>query len=544
VVLRVSRAVTNLRDVPRIFPGNVFFALLWLVLVCLSGRTTINSKQFAVTMMALIGPPGQWLMEGDQRENDMLGHCNEPWQQFHSNPTRRQLLRIGALGMLGLSLPSLLRARAASPMPPLRGGRARSCIFVVQYGGASHIDTLDPKPDAPDNMRGPYRPIATTVPGTRLGELLPRLARLAGRYCLVRSMSHGAGDHDGGMHVCMTGHSRPRDNTPCLGSVVARLRPVQATLPSYVWLQNLDADVRSWYLTGGFLGPGCAPLAVGRGADNPSAANFRFQGFDPPGDVPVQRLTQRQQLLAGLESGQGPYGPTPTAQTMRRFQERAVELVTGPEARRAFDLAREPDRLRDRYGRHPLGQNLLLARRLIEAGVRLVTVNAWAGVPRQGEGFIYSPSFTQGWDHHGAAVQRCGIFSNGQFGLGLVLPRFDQALSALLEDLETRGLLEETLVVVVGEFGRTPRITTNPHPGRDHWPACYSALLAGAGVRGGLVHGASDRIGAYVRDNPVSPEDFAATLLETLGVAPQTRLSPDGATLPASTGQPLVGLFG
>jgi hypothetical protein len=422
--------------------------------------------------------------------------------------------------------------------------RARSCIFVVQYGGASHIDTLDPKPEAPDGMRGPYRPIASTVPGTRLGELLPRLARLAHRYCLIRSMSHGAGDHDGGMHVCMTGHARPQESTPCLGSVVARLRPAQATLPSYVWLQNLDADVRGWYLTGGMLGPGCAPLLVGRGADNPSAPNFRFQAFDPPADVPVQRLAQRQQLLADLEQGRiVPHGPASTGDSMRRFQERAVELLTGPEARRAFDLSREPVPVRDRYGRHPLGQNLLLARRLIEAGVRLVTVNAWAGVPQQGEGFVYSPSFTQGWDHHGAAVQRCGIFSAGQFGLGLVLPRFDQALSALLEDLNARGLLDETLVVVVGEFGRTPRISTTPHPGRDHWPACYAALVAGAGVRGGLVHGASDRIGAYVRDNPVSPENFAATILQVLGISPATRLSPDRATLPASAGQPLLSLF-
>jgi hypothetical protein len=235
--------------------------------------------------------------------------------------------------------------------------------------------------------------------------------------------------------------------------------------------------------------------------------------------------------------------PVPAATPLRRFRERALDLVTGPEARAAFDLGREPAKVRDRYGRHPLGQNLLLARRLIEAGVRLVSVNAWAGVPREGEGFVYSPSFTQGWDHHGAEVQKCGIFSTGQFGLGLVLPRFDQALSALLEDLEVRGLLDETLVVVVGEFGRTPKVAANPYPGRDHWPACYSALLAGAGVRGGLVYGASDRIGAYVKDNPVSPEDFGATLFHALGISPETRLSPDGATRPASAGRPVVDLF-
>jgi hypothetical protein len=454
--------------------------------------------------------------------------------QAAKEPTRRRLLQVGALSLVNLSLPQLLRAR--SPARPGHPARARSCIFVCQYGGASHIDTLDPKPDAPDGIRGPYRPIATSVPGIRVGELLPRLARLADRYCLVRSMSHASGDHDGGMHVCMTGHSRPQENTPCFGSIAARLRPAEATLPSYVWLQNLDADVRNWYLTGGFLGPGCAPLLVGRGADNAAAPNFKVRDFEPPADVSAERFAKRQALLNCLDSR--------NTETIRRFQERAIELATGPAARQAFDLTREPEALRDRYGRHPLGQNLLLARRLVEAGVRLVTVNAWAGTPRQGEGFIYSPSFTQGWDHHGAAVQKCGIFSTGQFGLGLVLPRFDQALSALIEDLAVRGLLDETLLVVVGEFGRTPKVANNPHPGRDHWPACYSALLAGAGLRGGTVFGASDRIGAYVKDRPVSPENFAATLFHAIGVPPETRLSPDGATVPVSTGQPVLDLFG
>jgi hypothetical protein len=454
--------------------------------------------------------------------------------------TRRGLLQVGGLGALGLSLPRLLWARDPSLRPEARRGQDLSCIFVVQYGGASQIDTWDPKPDAPDGIRGPYKPIATSVPGTRMGELLPRLARLANRCCLIRSMSHGNADHDGGMHVCLTGHSRPQEATPCFGSVASRLRPVRASLPSYVWLQNLDADVRPWYLTGGSLGPAHAPLLVGKGADNAAAPHFRLTTFDPPPDVSARRLEQRYQLLAGLE----PAPPSPTATAMRRCQERALDLITGPEARRAFDLGREPAKVRERYGRHPLGQNLLLARRLIEAGVRLVSVNAWAGVPKQGEGFVYSPSFTQGWDHHGAAVQKCGIFSTGQFGLGLVLPRFDQALSALLEDLAERGLLRQTLVVVVGEFGRTPKIANAPYPGRDHWPACYSALLAGAGVRAGLVHGASDRIGAYVKDDPVSPESFGATLLHALGVPPETRLSPDGATQPASPGQPVLDLFG
>jgi len=459
--------------------------------------------------------------------------------------TRRGLLRIGGLGMLGLTLPQFLRARDGMRGRDAARGRETSCIFVVQYGGASHIDTWDPKPEATEEIRGPYKPIATSVPGLRMGELLPRLARLAHRCCLVRSMSHGTSDHDGGMHVCLTGHSRPSESTPSFGAATSRLRPTRAALPSYVWLQNLDADVRPWYLTGGTLGPAHAPLLVGKGADNAAATQFRLSTFDPPPDVTPQRLEERQQLLTNLEQtpGHPAASPSPVGD-MRRYQSRAVKLVTGPEARRAFNLSRESEKTRERYGRHPLGQNLLLARRLIEAGVRLVSVNAWAGVPKEGEGFVYSPSFTQGWDHHGAAVQKCGIFSTGQFGLGLVLPRFDQALSALLEDLEDRGLLQQTLVVVVGEFGRTPKVTSNPYPGRDHWPACYSALLAGAGAKQGLVYGASDKIGAYVKDAPVSPEAFGATLLHALGVPPETRLSPDGATQPASTGQPIAALFG
>jgi len=334
----------------------------------------------------------------------------------------------------------------------------------------------------------------------------------------------------------MTGHSSPAENTPYVGSVVAKLRPATRNMPSYVWLQNLDRDVQPRYLTGGYLGAAYAPLRICTNLDNPSAAGFRVSVFDPPVDVPAHRLQKREQLLRQLET------ITPgnaSAPSLHRFQERALDLVSGPDARRAFELEREPPATRERYGRNPLGQNLLMARRLVEAGVRLVSVNAWAGIA-PGEKFLV----TQGWDHHGAQVQGCGIFSTGTFGLGFVLPRFDQAVSALLEDLEQRGLLETTLVVIVGEFGRTPKITNSPYPGRDHWPACYAALLAGADIRGGIVYGASDRIGGYVRDNPVSPEDFGATLFHALGVPPDSRLGADGFTRPASTGRSVLDLFG
>jgi hypothetical protein len=451
--------------------------------------------------------------------------------------SRRRLLQVGGIGLLGLRLPEFLQARAPLAGRPQRGA-AEACIFVVQYGGCSHLDTFDLKPDAPEDIRGPYKPIATPLPGIRISAMLPRLATLACRYCLVRSMTHSDSDHNGGMHVCMTGHSRPAESTPYYGSVLAKVRPAPRNVPSYVWLQNLAGDVQPRYLHGGSLGAAYAPLRVGVDMDNPAAPHFRMTAFDPPPEVPPGRLDSRHRLLASLEASPSPVAQTPSSQALHRYQERAVDLVTGPEARRAFDLGREPDGLRDRYGRHPLGQNLLLARRLIEAGVRLVSVNAWPGIA-SGDKFLA----TQGWDMHGAAVQKCGIFSDGTFGLGFALPRFDQAVAALLEDLELRGLLASTLVVVVGEFGRTPKVVNAPYPGRDHWPQCYTALLAGGGVRSGAVYGASDRIGAYVRDNPVSPEDLGATLFHALGVPPETRLGADGFTLPASTGRPIVDLI-
>jgi uncharacterized protein (DUF1501 family) len=449
--------------------------------------------------------------------------------------TRRHLLQLGGIGVLGLGLPEFLRTRAAAATFPHKRAPEKSCIFIVQYGGASHIDSWDLKPAAPADIRGPYRPIATNVTGMQVCELLPRLARMADRYCLVRSMTHRNGGHDGGMHVCMTGHTNPVESTPYYGSVAAKLRPSTRNIPSYVWIQNLAGDVQPRYLTGGFLGAAYSPLRVGTDLDNPSAPGFRMTAFDPAPDVPSPRLRERSKLLEAVEGAGRPMADARTAQALRRFQERAVDLVTGPDARRAFDLEREPVTVRDRYGRHPLGQNLLMARRLIEAGVRLVSVTAWTGTP-PAEKFRN----VQTWDMHGDGAGLGSIFGTGAFGLSWALPRVDQAVSALLEDLADRRLLDSTLIVMVGEFGRSPRIV---RAGRDHWPACYSALLAGAGIRGGRVYGSSDPQGGYVRERPVWPEDFGATLFHALGIPPETRLGADGFTHPASTGQPILDLF-
>jgi hypothetical protein len=449
--------------------------------------------------------------------------------------SRRRLLQIGGIGLLGLELPELLRAGAATTSSRRRSAAENSCIFIVQYGGASHTDSWDLKPSAPDEMRGPFKPIATNVPGVQICELMPRLAQIADRYCLVRSMSHQNPGHDGGMHVCMTGHSNPEPDTPYYGSVMAKLRPAAGNIPSYVWIQNLAGDVQPRYLTGGHLGAAYSPLRIGTDLDNPSAPGFRMTAFDTPSDVSADRLHQRCRLLARLNDKEGSLKQANTATALGRFQERAAEIVTGPETRRAFDLEQEPAVLRERYGRHPLGQNLLMARRLIEAGVRLVSVTAWTGTP-PGEQFRN----VQTWDMHGNGAGLGSIFGNGAYGLGWALPRVDEAVSALLEDLRLRGLLDSTLVVMVGEFGRTPKIS---NAGRDHWPSCYSALIAGGGIRGGIVYGASDKIGAFVKDRPVSPENFGATLFHALGVPCGTRLGADGFTRPASMGQPIFELF-
>lgn len=448
-----------------------------------------------------------------------------------SQLTRRQLLQVGGISVLGLGLPELLSAKARGA-----GTSEKSCIFIVQYGGASHVDSFDLKPDQPEDIRGPYRPISTCVPGVQIGDTLPLLAQRADRFAIVRSMSHGNAGHDGGMHVAMTGHAVPKEDTPYYGAVMSRLRPATRNIPSYVWLQNLAGDVQPRYLTGGFLGAAYSPLRIGTDLDNPSSAEFRVTVFDPPADVSVEKLRARHELLCNLEPASNRLAASAPGRALHGFQERALELVAGDEARRAFDLSREEAAARDRYGRHPLGQNLLMARRLIEAGVRLVSVTAWTGTA-VGEQFRN----VQTWDMHGNGPGLGSIFGTGSYGLSFALPRVDQAVSALLDDLHQRGLLESTLVVMVGEFGRTPKIN---NAGRDHWPACYSALLAGAGVRGGAVYGASDKSGAYVRDCPVSPEDFGATLFQALGVPPGTRLGADGFTHPASTGQPVERLFG
>ena len=450
--------------------------------------------------------------------------------------SRRRLLQVGGVSALGLGLPDLLDSERAVAATNEKSQSGKSCIFIVQYGGAPQQDMWDLKPDAPENIRGAFKPIATNIPGMQICEKMPLLAQRADRYAVIRSMQTTNGGHDGGMHICMTGNRRPTERTPYFGSVMAKLRPTTANIPSYVWVQNLAGDVKPWYHGGGFLGTAYSPLRVGKDLDNPSNPKFRFSAFDPLAGCTIDRVGKRETLLKSLES-RGQLTASEPQASFRSLQEKAIDLVTGNDAKRAFDLGFEPDEKRHRYGMHPLGQNLLMARRLIEAGVRLVTVVAFTGVP-PGQKF----KNVQTWDMHGVLYKPDdSIFGSSAYGLSWALPNVDQAVSALLDDLCDRGLIDSTLVAMVGEFGRTPKVNKR---GRDHWPHCYSAMLAGCGIRGGVVYGASDRHAGYVKDRPVMPEDFGATLFHGLGVLPATRFGPDGFSELVSQGEPVLDLFG
>jgi hypothetical protein len=354
--------------------------------------------------------------------------------------------------------------------------------------------------------------------------------------CHVGNISN----HFDAMHHCLSGQADAPADSPYIGSIIAKVRSNRRSVAPYVWLIKCVGDpvfCAPNIGTGGHLGTQYSPLFVGSAANHPAMPNFR-----PPDEllpaVEPDRLQGRSRLLRRLSSVAGQSQEDRRTREWQDLHGRACELANG--GRQPFELAREPATVRDRYGRHPLGQNLLLARRLVEAGVGFVTVNGWTGpAPAAGGG---PPSSS--WDMHGGHMGMGNAFGTGSYGMGWCLPRLDEALSALLIDLRERGLLKRTLVVVVGEFGRSPRINTQGAPGRLHWPDCYSAILAGAGIRGGMVYGESDRIGAYVKDRPVRPQDLGATIYHALGVPLDLRLGRDGFTRPITTGQPILDLFG
>jgi hypothetical protein len=440
--------------------------------------------------------------------------------------TRRELLRVGALPLAGLTLPHLLSARAAASRA---GGRARSCIVVFLFGAPAHQDIWDLKPDARSEVRGPFQPIATNVPGIRVGEHIPLLARQAHRLALVRSVSHPDNTHTVAMHYMLTGHRhlQPQTNPqnlptdfPSFGAVLNYLWPASGALPAGVSLNSPANQTSANNHTfpgffAGFLGSAYDPLFV---ADDPSAENF--QPFPVVRGSEGELLQARRSLLTHIENQCRRIEGVATTRDFDLYHDKAFQLVTSTEARRAFDLSRESDRVRERFGRNSFGQALLLARRLIEAGVGLVTVN-WA----RNDAY---------WDTHS---NNFNLLKNS------LLPPFDRGLSSLLDDLAGRGLLDETLVFCLGEFGRSPKI--NNGAGRDHWAGCNTVIFAGGGVRGGQVIGASDRIAAYPVTPPVSPSDLAATIYDSLGI-PQTTELHDALKRPLALteGKPLHALYG
>jgi hypothetical protein len=466
--------------------------------------------------------------------------------------TRRRLLQAGGIGALSLASPGMVAA-SVDANRGLRGIAAeKSCIFILLCGGPSHIDTWDLKPDAPDDIRGPYRPIATSVPGMRINEMHTRLSPLTHHIALIRSMTHvgNISNHFDAMHHLLSGQAGAPADSPYLGSVLSRVRPAERNIANYVWLIRCVGDpvfCAPNIGSGGHLGAQFMPLFVGNANNHPAMPTFRAPDELQPAVEP-ERLAHRRRLLDDVNFVERPGRVRDTANQARAtrdwddLQRRAMELANGRGGQEVFDLHRESASVRERYGMHPLGQNLLLARRLVEAGVGFVTVNGWTGsAPGQTGGGPPASS----WDMHGSEMGMGSAFGSGSYGMGWCLPCLDQGLSALLIDLRDRGLLERTLVVVMGEFGRTPRINQpTVMPGRQHWPNCWSAMLAGAGIRGGAVYGETDRIGAYVKDRPVRVQDLGATIFHALDVPRETRLGRDGFTRPVSTGDPLLDLFG
>jgi hypothetical protein len=422
--------------------------------------------------------------------------------QICSGPklSRREMVRIGATGLLGLGLPGLLRAQAEGRSLGL-DATADHLIVLFLNGGPSHLDMWDMKPLAPAEIRGEFRPLATSLVGVHVSEHLPRLSQHMHRVTLVRSMHHSVNNaHAAGVYVGLTGHdrgeigggARPTDH-PSLGSVLGMLRPTPADVVPYVSLPFITKEGAGGPpqpgFTGGWLGRNRDPLFVLR---DPNGPNFSMSELGLTDDVNAHRLGDRRTLIASLAGG----GPASRLmQDMDQFQTRAFDLLTSDAAQRAFRLDLEPPGLRDSYGRNIYGQSVLLGRRLIEAGTRVVTLS-WA------------PDANATWDTHGSNFTKLK---------NELLPQLDRALSSLLSDLDARGMLERTAVAVMGEFGRTPKINTNA-AGRDHWNFCYSLLLAGGGIKAGSVYGASDSIGGYPSLNPLVPADIIATLYRCLGI--------------------------
>jgi len=467
----------------------------------------------------------------------------------HGGPSipRRQMLTMSACAGLGLGLPQLLQAESASVLS--HSPTAKNCIYIYLCGGPSQHDLWDLKPDAPAGIRTVFEPIATSVPGLQFGSLIPQVAQHADKLALIRSMSHTDNGHNEAIARTLLGQLPARkgenfvsrDDHPALGAILNKVLGGHGDAPAWVVLPRPFTTLSPLHKgqTGGFLGSAYDPLAFNKEQKGSlTDAPLKLDAVALPENVDELRLRQRLSLMDSIGSEAALAESSPSAIGMRNSYSNALNLVTASAANRAFDLNLEPDRLRDRYGRNEYGQSFLMARRLIESGVRTVNV-FWTFFDTKGCQFNL-------WDNHGVPNDVCGVDGQltgvQQLTHQYCTPSFDRSFSALLEDLQDRGLLEETLVVVASEFGRTPKI--NATNGRDHWAPCYTQMLAGGGVRGGQIYGSSDKQGAYVKDSPVSPDDFAATILHAFGLSPETAVDdPHGRPNRISTGTPITALF-
>jgi hypothetical protein len=462
------------------------------------------------------------------------------------------MLRLGAVGGAGLTLPGLLEAEAiqaattaatAERRKP-NGGKAKACILIYLWGGPPQQDTFDMKPDAPSGIRSEFSPIDTAVPGIQICDQLPLTARHTDKLAIVRSLTHPSNDHVHSVYHTLTGRNDPtlqgalrqrrRLDFPCIGSVVSHFTkpgalPATVTVPRPI---GHDGVVYSG-THAGFLGSAHDPLEL----QSPGEVKAPpMHSFELPTGLDQSRLDDRFSLLAQMESTQRSLEAEVrnSNSNLSLFREQAARMLTAGGAKRAFDLASEPDKLRDRYGRNEYGESFLLARRLIESGVRLVTI-VWDYITPQG-------NVANVWDNHGGTGALGKITGYEMLKAKYCFPALDPAFATLLDDLKERGLLDDTLIAMYGEFGRTPKI--NKNAGRDHWGACQSAVFAGGGIRGGNIYGASDDHAAYPTDKPVSPEDILSTIHHGLGISPEAELRDQlGRPYRLVEGRPIEALF-
>lgn len=452
--------------------------------------------------------------------------------------SRRHALKVGGMGLLGLTLPNLLRAESQAKVVsrPIKA-RAKSVIFLFQYGGPSHIDMFDMKPDVAEAYRGPYKPISSAADGIQVSEKLPRTAKIMDKVTLIRSMTHTMKNHNSAGYYALTGHPPPSDDQrlrdsmdlyPAYGSVVDRLAPVSEAMPTFV---SYPYVIRDGSITPGqhasFLGKAHDPFFF---TQDPNSPDFALPELTLPSNLSIERLESRRELQKIIDQQSRLLDHSAAAKGLDSYYDKALAMLHSEKLRTAFNLSAEPEKVRGSYGRTTYGQSCLLARRLVEAGAKFVTVYFSDTIGGQS-------TTSGGWDTHG--------FNNTRMFPIIEkfhLPITEQTLPTLLNDLEERGLLKTTLVVWVGEFGRTPKI--NENVSRDHWPQCYTALLAGAGVKKGFAYGESDKYAMHPAKDPVLPDDLAATIYHLLGIDPRTEVyNTTKRPLRITDGEPVMGVM-